>query len=270
MEGIEQRNIITIHDSTLSRKLDYICVESPLSLSISVADEIFSLGLIMRTPGCDQYLIMGLLYSEGIISSENDILSIKIIEDKATVKLSDSIDFNVENHVRKSTMTSSCGICGKESISNLIHMHGPSLSENIFIDSHTVNVALRSLEKGQKLFSVTGGNHACGILDKFGKLKYLFEDVGRHNAMDKLIGYGLTNNDVPVKDDIVIVSGRASYELIQKSLRAGFSIFIALGAPSSLAVDLAKEHGMTLIGFAKKNKITIYSGTRRIKNKTQD
>ena len=143
-------------------------------------------------------------------------------------------------------------------------MHGPELSENIFINIEVISNAISSLKSGQNFFITTGGTHACARLDYAGSLISISEDIGRHNAMDKLIGNALKQNELPVRKEIVIVSGRASFELVQKSLRAGFPIMVALGAPSSLAVDLALEHGMTLIGFAKKNKITIFSGPKRI------
>ena len=119
-------------------------------------------------------------------------------------------------------------------------------------------------KNGQNFFSSTGGTHACARIDISGSLISIAEDIGRHNAMDKLIGDALNNDNLPIREEIVVISGRASFELVQKSLRAGFPIMIAIGAPSSLAIDLATEHGMTLIGFAKKNKITIFSGSKRI------
>jgi len=265
MDGIESRPIIRVNNKSITRELDTVSVESPLSIKIRDKNGLeSSLGLLMRTPGDDPGLIRGLLYSEGIIQSESDILEINNLPDYDQVVLSNNVIFNPEDHNRKLTMTSSCGICGKESISNLIHIHGPELSENISINIETISHAISSLKSGQNFFSTTGGTHACARLDSNGSLISISEDIGRHNAMDKLIGNALKSDNLPVEDEIVIVSGRASFELVQKSLRAGFPIMIALGAPSTLAVDLALEHGMTLIGFAKKNKITIFSGSKRI------
>tara|TARA_B100001113_G_scaffold75136_1_gene58563 strand:- start:16912 stop:17712 length:801 start_codon:yes stop_codon:yes gene_type:complete len=265
MDGIESRPIIRVEDKSITRELDSVSVESPLSIRILDKNGLeSSLGLLMRTPGDDNNLIRGLLYCESIIQSESDILKINSFPDYHQVVLSNNVSFNPEEHDRKLTMTSSCGICGKESISNLIHMHGPELSENIFINIEVISNAISSLKSGQNFFITTGGTHACARLDYAGSLISISEDIGRHNAMDKLIGNALKQNELPVRKEIVIVSGRASFELVQKSLRAGFPIMVALGAPSSLAVDLALEHGMTLIGFAKKNKITIFSGPKRI------
>jgi FdhD protein len=265
MDGIESRPVIRIENKSVKRELDTVSVESPLSIKILDKNGLeSSLGLMMRTPGDDPNLIRGLLYCEGIIQSESDILEINNLPDYHQVVLSNNVIFNPEVHNRKLTMTSSCGICGKESISNLIHMHGPELSENVFIDIEVISNAISSLKSGQNLFTSTGGTHACARLDDAGSLISISEDIGRHNAMDKLIGNALRENELPVGKEIVIVSGRASFELVQKSLRAGFPIMVALGAPSTLAVDLALEHGMTLIGFAKKNKITIFSGSKRI------
>ena len=266
MVGIESRDIIRIENDSIKREIDYVSVESPLSIKISAKDNIdFSLGLLMRTPGNDSDLIKGLLYSEGIISSKSDIIEIIDNIDNNKVILSKNVEFNPQDHNRKLTMTSSCGICGKESISNLIHLHGPELSDSIHINLNIIANALSALQNGQNLFSSTGGTHACARVDISGSLISIAEDIGRHNAMDKLIGDALKNDNLPIKEEIVVISGRASFELVQKSLRAGFPIMIAIGAPSSLAIDLATEHGMTLIGFAKKNKITIFSGSKRIR-----
>jgi len=265
MEGIESRPIVRVENKSIIRENDTVSVESPLSIKILDKNGLeSSLGLLMRTPGEDSDLVRGLLYSEGIISSESDILEIQHHSEYNLVVLSDEVSFNAEEHNRKLTMTSSCGICGKESISNLIHMHGPELSKNIFVNIEAISNAISSLQNGQNFFSSTGGTHACARIDNSGSLISIAEDIGRHNAMDKLIGNALKNDYLPVKNEIVVVSGRASFELVQKSLRAGFPIMVALGAPSSLAIDLALEHGMTLVGFAKKNKITIFSGSKRI------
>jgi len=265
MEGFESRPIVRVENKSIIRENDTVSVESPLSIKILDKNGLeSSLGLLMRTPGEDSDLVRGLLYSEGIISSESDILEIQHHSEYNLVILSDEVSFNPEEHNRKLTMTSSCGICGKESISNLIHMHGPELSKNIFVNIEAISNAISSLQNGQNFFSSTGGTHACARIDNSGSLISIAEDIGRHNAMDKLIGNALKNDYLPVKNEIVVVSGRASFELVQKSLRAGFPIMVALGAPSSLAIDLALEHGMTLVGFAKKNKITIFSGSKRI------
>lgn len=266
MDGVEPRPIVSITNGHSTRDIDSLSVESALSISIrSNNHEDFSLGLIMRTPGSDSHLIRGFLYSEGIIKSESDISNIVEKKDSLIVVLSDNVDFNPEEHMRRMTMTSSCGVCGKESISNLIHIHGPDLSEEIFVNNDIISKSISSLRDNQMLFPITGGTHACARIDNQGGLISLAEDIGRHNAMDKLIGECLQGNSLPINNEMVIVSGRASFELVQKSLRAGFPILIALGAPSTLSVDIAKEHGMTLIGFAKKNKITVFSGSRRIK-----
>tara|TARA_B110001452_G_scaffold20094_1_gene16187 strand:+ start:11043 stop:11849 length:807 start_codon:yes stop_codon:yes gene_type:complete len=262
--GVEDRSIVKVTNNSFARNTDIVCTESPLSLSVIFDDTEHSLGLLMRTPGDDLNLIRGLLYSEGIISSNSEIEEIESYLNTYKVILSKNSIFNPDKHIRKLTMTSSCGICGKDSISNLLHLHGPRLSNDIFIDMKIISNAIKSLKKGQVMFSETGGTHACARLDKDGILLHLSEDVGRHNAMDKLIGNALVNNKIPINNEIVIVSGRCSFELIQKSLRAGFPIILALGAPTSLAVDIAMEHGMTLACFVKENKITVFSGSRRI------
>ena len=153
MEGIESRDIIRIEDDSIKRDIDYVSVESPLSIKISSKDNLdFSLGLLMRTPGNDSDLIKGLLYNEGIISSKSDIIEIIENTDYNKVILSNNVEFNPQEHNRKLTMTSSCGICGKESISNLIHLHGPELSDNIHININIIANALSALQNGQNFF----------------------------------------------------------------------------------------------------------------------
>ena len=264
MVGVESRSIVKVTNSSAIRNTDNVCTESPLSLSVCFDNVEHSLGLLMRTPGDDFNLIRGLLYSEGIISNNSEIEKIELDLNIHKVTLSKNSIFDPDKHIRKLTMTSSCGICGKDSISNLLHLHGPNLSNKININMKIISNAIQSLKNGQVMFSETGGTHACARLDKDGNLIHLSEDVGRHNAMDKLIGNALLNNKIPINDEIVIVSGRCSFELVQKSLRAGFPIILALGAPTSLAVDIAMEHGMTLACFVKENKITVFSGSRRI------
>ena len=264
MVGVESRSIVNVTNSSFVRNTDIVCTESPLSLSVILDGIEHSLGLLMRTPGDDINLIRGLLYSEGIISSNSEIEGIESENNKFKENKKKNSIFDPDKHIRKLTMTSSCGICGKDSISNLLHLHGPNLSNKININMKIIFNAIQSLKNGQVMFSETGGTHACARLDKDGSLIHLSEDVGRHNAMDKLIGNALLNNKIPINDEIVIVSGRCSFELIQKSLRAGFPIILALGAPTSLAVDIAMEHGMTLACFVKENKITVFSGSRRI------
>ena len=265
MEGTERRPVVRIVSGHGTRGPDTVAVEAALSMSVrSSGSEEQRLGLTMRTPGNDEELVLGFLHSEGIIDSMDDVSGLEGDGDAIVVNLSESCEFLPSDHVRRSTMTSSCGICGRDSISSLLHMHGPPLSSTFTVGHEDVAKALASLRESQKAFDLTGGSHACARVLPGGDVVAAYEDVGRHNAMDKLVGNALGLGNVPVGDEIVVVSGRASFELVQKALRVGFPVFVSVGAPSSLAVDLANEHGMTLICFAAESRMTVFSGSGRV------
>ena len=209
-------------------------------------------------------MIVGYLHSEGIIESIDHVTEVNTTEDTVTVHLTEDANFEPNEHVRRSTITSSCGICGKDSISNLLHIHGPPLSDSFKVNQQDVSNAVTNLSTHQNAFKLTGGTHACARVIRGGVVIDAQEDIGRHNAMDKLIGNAVKLRQTPIKDEMVVVSGRPSFELVQKALRAGFPVFISVGAPSSLAVDLANEHGMTLISFAAETRMTVFSGSGRV------
>ena len=248
-----------------TREPDIVSVEAALSMAVSFPKiDAQSLGLTMRTPGQDEQLLLGYLHSEGIIDSIDHVTEVNATEDTITAHLTEAANFEPNEHVRRSTITSSCGICGKDSISNLLHVHGPPLSESFKVNQQDVSNAVKNLGTHQNIFKLTGGIHACARVLPEGTVIDAYEDIGRHNAMDKLIGNAVKFGQIPIKDEMVVVSGRASFELVQKALRAGFPVFISVGAPSSLAVDLANEHGMTLISFAAETRMTVFSGSGRV------
>jgi len=265
VEGTERRPVVRIVSGQGTRSPDTVAVEAALSISVKSSDnEEQRLGLTMRTPGNDEELVLGFLHSEGIIDSMDDVTGLEGDSEVIAVNLSGSCEFVPSEHVRRSTMTSSCGICGRDSISSLLHIHGPPLSSSIRVSHEDVARAVTSLRKSQQAFDLTGGTHACARVLPGGDVVAAYEDIGRHNAMDKLVGNALQLGNVPVGDEMVVVSGRASFELVQKALRVGFPIFVSVGAPSSLAVDLANEHGMTLICFAAESRMTVFSGSGRV------
>jgi FdhD protein len=265
MEGLGKREIAKLKDGVITRGIDYVACEGPLSLIIE--HEIHGkheLGITMRTGGSDRILALGFIFSEGIISSINDVSSIDIEDDCAIIKLCNNANFNPNKHCRSSTMTSSCGICGRLSLDGEILDRDYQLGEQMKISLESISNCLGQISRKQIIFEKTGGTHACASFTGNGLIERVFEDVGRHNAFDKLIGSYVEREKVPLSGFGAFVSGRASFELVQKSIRAGFPMMIAIGAPSSLAVDLAKEYGMTLGCFAKDDSITIFSGVRRI------
>tara|TARA_Y100001970_G_scaffold294303_1_gene450161 strand:- start:7639 stop:8445 length:807 start_codon:yes stop_codon:yes gene_type:complete len=260
----KQFDVSKLNQQGSTRIHDVVAVESPLSINVSCDDKTTSLGITMRTPGRDRELALGFLYSEGLINGIADIIDINPSSDSVEVFCSAVNNDVLMDYQRISTITSSCGICGKDSISNMLHIHGPRLSDGPIISLREIEASLRDLRNAQPLFVSTGGSHASALVSEHGDILHIEEDVGRHNALDKLVGHLVIKNQLPVREMMLIVSGRASFELVHKAIRAGFSIMVAVGAPSSLAVEMAREHGLTLIGFAKKESLTIYSTPSRV------
>ncbi len=257
---------------------DALAVEEPLEIRLGFNEngkaKHKSVSITMRTPGDDFELAAGFLFTEGIIKSADQINKIKHCGIRAkdsgfnnTVRVdlrSDvAIDFKrLERHFYTS---SSCGVCGKTSIEAL-QTGVCSLAEHsspVFA-SETIHRLPETLRHSQNVFDRTGGLHAAALFNTAGEMESLREDVGRHNAVDKLIGTQFLASKTPVSDKLLLVSGRASFELVQKALMAGIPILAAVGAPSSLAVELAGEYGMTLLGFVRDNRFNIYCGAERI------
>ena len=248
--------------------MDDLIVEEPLEIRISYHAShgifrIMNLAVTMRTPGADDLLGRGFLFTEGIIQDQEDITHIDQLEDNIIlIHLKDSVSFDADALKRNFYTTSSCGVCGKASIES-IHSETIYLpwKSNFKIAPEIIKGLKSKLSEDQSSFRKSGGVHACALFDKDGKLSAIAEDVGRHNAMDKLIG---SNTDYPISDQLVLVSGRASFELVQKASKAGIPMLVSIGAPSSLAVQLAEEQGMTLIGFLKHDRFNIYSRGDRV------
>jgi FdhD protein len=236
----------------------------------------------MRTPGDDADLAAGFLFTEGILRSPDEILQIrhcglKIRSGKGAIErasalnsntirvdLRENIEVDLKRLERHFYTSSSCGVCGKTSI-EAVGTGVKKLSDTGFVVSRDVIHQLPArLRSAQSVFDETGGLHASGLFTADGRLDVICEDVGRHNALDKVIGRKFLAGEMPLSDRILIVSGRASFELVQKALMAGIPILAAVGAPSSLAVELAREFGMTLIGFVRDGRFNIYNGGKRI------
>ncbi|MDF1699254.1 MAG: formate dehydrogenase accessory sulfurtransferase FdhD [Saprospiraceae bacterium] len=247
---------------------DVLTIEEPLEIRVKYHTQhgihrIMSLAVTMRTPGEDEFLARGFLFTESIIASQSDIVQVDQLEDNIIlVTLQDRIQFDAQKLQRNFYTTSSCGVCGKASIES-IHsdtIYLPWSSKFTINKAHLYKLPER-LRQQQAQFSQTGGIHACALIDSSGNIVLVKEDVGRHNAMDKLIG---ANEKYPIADCMVLVSGRASFELVQKASKAGIPLMAAIGAPSSLAVQLAEEQGMGLVGFLRNNSFNLYTGQDRI------
>ncbi|MDA3919375.1 MAG: formate dehydrogenase accessory sulfurtransferase FdhD [Salinisphaera sp.] len=256
--------ILAFEQGALVARDDELAVERALEIHVAGARPLIT----MRTPGDDRALAAGLLYGEGVINTADDIVYLKHSPDEPDVirlMLKPSARARLDRIERSTVATSACGVCGKPSFSpprsppTAEHASElPALSAARLL---TLPAALRS---GQGVFSATGGLHAAAIFNAAGQLIDLCEDVGRHNALDKLVGAALLDDRLPWRDRILLLSGRASYELLQKSVMAGLTMVCALSAPSSYAVALAREFDITLVGFLRGDRFNIYAGEHRI------
>lgn len=251
---------------------DQLAVEEPLEIRISYNNQgnpvVKSISVTMRTPGNDAELAAGFLFTEGIVKNPDQITDIKndlFDENKVTVVFNENEIPQLHTAERNFYTTSSCGVCGKSSIEAIKTV---SVYQN---QDDTIQVAAdlfynlqHALKKRQEVFQNTGGLHASALFNQQGDFLLLREDVGRHNALDKVIGTSFLNKQLPLKNSILLLSGRASFELIQKASMAGIKIVAAIGAPSSLALQLAEDFGITLIGFLGNEKFNIYTGSQRI------
>ncbi|WP_440647908.1 formate dehydrogenase accessory sulfurtransferase FdhD [Candidatus Pelagibacter sp. HIMB1521] len=258
---------------------DLISIEEPLEITLKYKEKDNwveqTLSITMRTPGNDEDLVRGFLFNEQIVKSLNDIDSIESygdkvgeykIQNKILVTLNNSENVNISKIKRDFLTNSSCGVCGKSSLDALeiikttkTNASEPKISKDVIIQSPDI------LREGQSEFSKTGGIHASGLFNSDGKLIALREDVGRHNALDKLIGCALEKNQFDPKDQFITCSGRLNFELVQKVLMTDIGIMIGVGAPTSLAIDLANKFDITLIGFVKRDSFNIYTNNKKVK-----
>jgi FdhD protein len=271
--------IIKISDSDVKHVNDMLSVEEPLEIILvhfftdSWVEK--NIAVTMRTPGNDIELTVGFLFTEGIIQSVNQIKNIEesvsveafngLASNQIKVHLNENIQFDLSKLERNFYTTSSCGVCGKASI-DAVKIACPIIvpADKWKIEKNVLLTFNDSLRNSQENFNFSGGIHASAIFDLAGELLDIKEDVGRHNALDKLIGSAVQKNEIPLFNNILFLSGRVSFELVQKASMAGFRMICAVGAPSSLAVDLAEELDITLIGFLRDNRFNIYAAPERI------
>ncbi len=248
----------------LESSKDILANEKPLELSINVDGESKVLGMLLRTPGDDDDLSLGWLLGEAIIHSIEPVLSITIGENQVNVELDASKIKLSDIDSRSFTINSSCGLCGRENLDGLVIPNRLSLSGDKWIKPEILTKLPSNLSKSQKHFEITGGLHASAIFDENGELIDVKEDIGRHNALDKLIGSRLKMESLPAERQILMLSGRIGYELVQKAAFAGIPVVAGLGAPSTMAVEAARSAGLTLVGFLKDYKFNVYCGAWRI------
>ncbi len=251
---------------------DLLAVEEPLEIQLLYGNadnrQQKSISVTMRTPGHDEELAAGFLFTEGIIRTNQEILFIKkevLDQNRILVGLQENMDPDIQKMERNFYTTSSCGVCGKSSIDAIktisAYINEP---DAICLKTEMIYSIHSQIRERQAIFNSTGGLHASALFDMEGNFIMLHEDVGRHNALDKVIGTSLLNEELPLTNTILLLSGRVSFELIQKACMAGIKVITAVGAPSSLAVELAKESNITLIGFLRNERFNIYSGEERI------
>lgn len=261
----------TVTSGHLQERRDALVVEEPLEIRIAHGSgeqrRRLSIAVTMRTPGDDEDLAIGFLFNEGVIQQFQQVLAIKWVEENTLlVELQPTVLVDEERLTRHLFTSSSCGVCGKASLDAVQTVscffptaRYPMVSPQVL---YTLPDALR---QAQATFETTGGLHAAGLFDAAGNLLLLREDVGRHNAVDKVTGAALRNAwPLPFRDNLLLVSGRAGFELVQKAAMAGIPVLAAVGAPSSLAAQLADESGMTLVGFLRDNRFNVYSHPGRI------
>jgi FdhD protein len=269
----KKRRIWAAENGEIHRKHDLLAAEEPLELMLRAGAEQRTIAITMRTPGDDYELATGFLYNEGIIQAKTDLLQMTYCVDGGQqeynalrVQLrSDNLPAlpQLERHF---FTTSACGVCGATMLDDLSARRLPPIPAGPVLPQAFFSALPDQLRHAQALFDSTGGLHAAALFDTQGQLLALREDVGRHNALDKVIGWGLLNDQLPFHDKVLMVSGRASYELLQKCYAAGAPIFCAVSAPSSLAMEVAERFGITLIGFLRGNRFNVYTGVERIEH----
>lgn len=263
-KGVKTVEIQRAEGEKLEWLADAVSVEEPLEIRILQGESVHPVSVTMRTPGRDAELAIGFLFSEGILQRANEVEQIQHLDSNIiVVKIKTDVALNLESLSRNFYTTSSCGVCGKSSL-DAVRVRAKR-NESNFNVSKSILLKLPAIARqAQAEFETTGGIHASTLFEGTGNFLLLREDVGRHNALDKIIGVLFQQEKLPASETVLLVSGRASFELVQKAAVAGIPVMAAIGAPSSLAVDLAKESGICLIGFLKTERFNIYSHSYRI------
>jgi len=256
-------------------RADFLATEEPMEVRLVAGPHRRTVAVTMRTPGNDFELAAGFLFCEGVVRSRDEVSRIAYCLDEGldaeqrynvvTVELRGNCLPDLQPLERHFYTTSACGVCGKASLEALRMRGCPVLDGGPVLEPRLLRELPERLRRAQGLFAQTGGLHAAALFDAEGRLLALREDVGRHNAMDKLVGWALLEGRLPLRDSVVMVSGRASFELVQKAVAAGAPVFCAVSAPSSLAVEVARAFGVTLVGFLRGDRFNVYTGAERVR-----
>jgi FdhD protein len=274
MAATQKSRVWTYEDGRLHERRDQLALEEPLEIRLEAGGERRSLVVTMRTPGNDFELAAGLLYSEGLVSQREAISTIRYCVDSEVdgeqrynilnVRLQAPQLPDLEQHIRRFTATAACGLCGKATLDSLHKQGCQPVHSGPYVPPDVLMGLPEQLRPEQGMFARTGGLHGAALFAADGQLLAVREDIGRHNAVDKLVGWGLLGEHLPLSEHILLVSGRVGYEIAQKALVAGIPFICAISAPSSLAVNLCREFGITLVGFLRGSRFNVYTGVERL------
>ena len=269
---VRRFNIQRITGPDSERDIDEVATEEPLALRVryffKAAQHTEQFAVTMRTPGNDRELAAGLLLSEGVIRTRNDLADLRSVgpdpSNEIIAELAPNCDYDASRLARQGYVNSSCGVCGKRSIEGLTEELASVLDSGFSVDANRIAHLPERLREFQIGFAATGGLHAAALVHPSGQIEAVFEDIGRHNALDKLIGDCLLNDRLPLSNHLLFLSSRSSFELVQKALMAGAPMLATIGGPSSLAIELAREQGLTLLGFIRNGRFNVYAGEWRV------
>jgi FdhD protein len=252
---VKRFNLVRVKENEEYKDSDFVAVEEPLNIRVCF-EKCEDFAIIMRTPGHDKELSLGFLYSEGVINSIHDVESIEQVKNNAVeVRLSKPVKVRIRDLI----VNSSCGVCGRAFLYTL-----NILKSDLKVKKELIFSFPEKLREKQSVFNISGGLHATALFDPHGELLLIYEDVGRHNAVDKVVGKLLLEDKVPASNYIMQVSGRLGYEIVSKGIKAGIPIVCGISAPTSLAIEIAEEAGLTLIGFLRGKSFNIYTHDERI------
>ena len=276
MKPVERVRVRTVEDGADAERDDTVAVEEPLAIRIRAEGEGagFLFLTTMRTPGNDEELAAGLLFAEGAVNGPGEIVSLHPADDPAIgrerrgnvilVTLTPDAADRAGKLRRAAVMSSACGVCGRDSIDAAVPADRPRIAGSLRVSPELLHELPDRLRERQSIFASTGGLHAAGLFSGDGVLREVREDIGRHNATDKLVGAFLLRGEVPLSDSILMVSGRAGFEIVQKACAAGIPLVASVSAPSSLAVALADAAGVTLLGFLRNRRFNVYANKERV------
>ena len=270
-----ETDMLALRGDERTRRHDAVVGEEPLELRLQRGGTAQTLAVTMRTPGNDFELAAGFLHSEGVIADRDEIAELTYCLDSAvdpeqrynivTIELRAALDASrLARFERHFTMNSSCGVCGRAQLDSLRGLGATPIEDDVSVNARTLYALPDRMRAAQRVFETTGGLHAAALFDAEGATIAVREDVGRHNALDKLVGWALMDGRLPLRGCVLVVSGRASYEILQKAVMARVPVVASVSAPSSLAVDLAREFNVTLSGFVRDGRANLYAAPERI------